>query len=90
MKTFPILFASTFVVIGLGIADTSSPEPHERVIERYPRGRAVTVAYGPQDPSDAVLERGAFGGAYVLLVFGLFMSGFASLMLYNILTSQWS
>lgn len=29
MKTFPILFASTFVVIGLGIADTSSPEPHE-------------------------------------------------------------
>ena len=48
------------------------------------------MAYGPQDPSDAVLERGAFGGAYVLLVFRLFMIGFAGLMLYNILTSQWS
>jgi hypothetical protein len=154
MKTFPIVFASTFVVIGLGICifgvvylrkaratlnwpttegkvvrsrvvswfdsdgdtiygaqveyrytvagtdylgqrvhmgmtNSSSSAPHEKIVGRYGRGETVIVAYHPQDPSDAVLEPGVPISVYVPLAVGLLMSGLAGGMLYSLLTSEW-
>ena len=41
-----------------------------KIAARYPVGATVTVRYNPVDPSEAVLERGASGGIW-LVCFGL-------------------
>jgi hypothetical protein len=44
----------------------------ERELRRYPNGRDVTIAYDPADPSQAVLEPGATGGAWRgIITFGV-------------------
>jgi hypothetical protein len=42
----------------------------QKVAARYPAGGTVMARYNPADPSEAVLERGASGGTWLIL-FGL-------------------
>lgn len=44
------------------------------IVERYPSGRIVTVAYDPDDPGTAVLEPGVTWSSYLILGIGLLFS----------------
>ena len=61
--------------VGDKLATTSRLYPKEataqRIADRYPLGTTVMARYNPDDPAEAVLERGASGGIWFLL-FGLF------------------
>ena len=63
---------------------TSSPDRHERIVARYPKGAAVRVAYDPEKPFDSVLEPGAPIGAYLPLILGVVMTALAGGMLYQL------
>jgi len=60
--------------VGEKTADTgklySREKEAQKIASRYPAGSAVMARYNPADPSEAVLERGASGGVW-LLFFGL-------------------
>lgn len=43
----------------------------ERIVERYPEGKDVTVYYMPEDPEESLLEPGLKGQAWFLPGFGL-------------------
>ena len=55
---------------------SSSSEYAQGILNRYPVGKKVSVHYSPGDPSEAVLETGIHGGAWICLgvgtAFGLF------------------
>lgn len=44
----------------------------QKIVDKYPRDRAVTVAYKPDDPSVCVLEPGSWGGSIVYFALGTF------------------
>lgn len=73
-----------------GTPQTSSPDPQEKIVARYPRGAAVMVTYDPENITDAVLEPGAAWGAYLPLILGIVMTLLAGSMLYSLLTSEWT
>lgn len=60
------------------ISGTGARHSAEGVLKRYPVGQEVPVFYNPDDPQQAVLERG-IGGNELLLV--LFMTPFNGVML---------
>lgn len=45
------------------------PGPSKRIVAKYPAGRAVTVFVNPENPQEAVLERGGDPTFFVLLAF---------------------
>jgi hypothetical protein len=56
----------------------SSSEPAKSLVQQYPRGAAVTIAYDPAKPEDAVLEPGVTAGAWGGLAFFLLLAGFSA------------
>ncbi len=53
----------------------------ERVVQRYPVGKNVSVHYSPHKPQEAVLETG-HGGRWTPLGVGTFFVGFGWMFLY--------
>lgn len=49
---------------------SSSTDYAQRILDRYPVGKKVSVYYDPANPSEAVLETGIHGGTWVLLAVG--------------------
>lgn len=68
---------------GLGGIETSNRRSAERVVDRYPQGSTVTIAYDPAKPDRAVLEPGVSKRSFVLVVFGymFFSMGFGFTLL---------
>ncbi len=52
------------------IIGSSDPNFAQKILNRYPIGRKVSVHYAPADPSDAVLETGIHGGTWIFLGVG--------------------
>jgi len=55
---------------------SSSSQYAQKILDRYPVGKRVSVHYSPADPAEAVLETGIHGGTWIFLgvgtAFGLF------------------
>lgn len=61
----------------------------ERVTAKYPKGRAVTVHYNPDEPNIAVLEPQNRDGAAVPLVFGAAFGIVGGLMMWLMVYGEW-
>lgn len=57
--------------VTFGSVSTSSTARARRVLNRYPKGKEVTVYYNPEDPEQSVLEPGIHGATWFLPAFGL-------------------
>ena len=69
-----------------GFGDPLTDEGMRAMVERYPEGKRVTVAYDPADPGRAVLEPGVQGIAYWALFIGAVFLSAACLMIYTFVT----
>jgi len=57
--------------VGYGDYGSSSPSHARGIVNRYPKGKAVTVHYMPGDPEECVLEPGLHGQGWLLPGIGL-------------------
>lgn len=57
--------------VSYGDSGSSDPSPARRIVNRYPKGKDVTVYYMPEDPEVCVLEPGVKTQAYFVPGFGL-------------------
>ena len=57
--------------IAYGEYGSSSPSDARRIVDRYPRGKSVTVYYMPDNPEECLLEPGLKSQLWFLLGFGL-------------------
>jgi hypothetical protein len=65
-----VLIGST--VVGMGPSETSSEARAQAILVRYPPGKALQVAYNPQDPTESVLEPGVHPVNFVRAGMGAF------------------
>lgn len=49
---------------------TSKRAQMREVVDQFPEGQQTTVYYDPEDPSEAVLQPGAFFTSYFMIIFG--------------------
>lgn len=65
--------------VGYGDYGSSNPSPARQMVNRYPKGKSVTVYYQEEDPEQSCLEPGIHGRTYFLPSFGavFFFAGLA-------------
>jgi Protein of unknown function (DUF3592) len=73
-------YKNTTVSFG-AVVSSSSPAAAERIVARYPAGKAVQVAYDPADPGRAVLEPGLRLSSFVAFFAGLLFAFVLSVVL---------
>jgi hypothetical protein len=56
--------------VAYGGFGTSGPSHAQKIVNRYPVGRAVTVRYMPSDPDESVLEPGTDFGTWMMPLIG--------------------
>lgn len=56
--------------VGYGDYGSSNPSPARQMVNRYPKGKSVTVYYQEEDPEQSCLEPGVHGRTYFLPSFG--------------------
>lgn len=71
--------------VSLGDYSSSDANHAQQIVNRYPVGESVTVYYNPENPSDAVLERGTTEFPYIIIIFGLMPIIVGTVVLYFML-----
>ena len=61
--------------VAYGSLGSSNPSRAQRIVKKYPRGKAVTVHYMPDDPAVCLLEPGVHGQAFSQPLYGLVIIG---------------
>jgi len=69
--------------VSFGQVGGSSPAPARKIVNRYPKGKNVTVYYNPEKPETAVLEPGMSAAVYFLSGFGGIFLFFGLLVLFG-------
>ena len=60
---------------------SSSSQYAQKILDRYPIGKKVSVHYSPTDPAEAVLETGIHGGTWICFGVGTAFALFGTLFL---------
>ncbi|MBI2441031.1 MAG: DUF3592 domain-containing protein [Lentisphaerae bacterium] len=66
--------------VAYGDYGSSNPSHARRIVNRYPKGKSVTVYYLPGNPEECLLEPGLKGQSWFLPGFGLLFFTVGSLM----------
>ncbi|AKJ64909.1 DUF3592 domain-containing protein [Kiritimatiella glycovorans] len=66
--------------VAYGDYSSSSPSRARRIVNRYPKGKSVTVHYMPGNPEECLLEPGVKGQSWFLPGFGILFFTAGSLM----------
>jgi uncharacterized protein DUF3592 len=72
--------------VAFGDYASENSEHAQGIVDRYPRGKDVTVYYQPEDPSEGLLEPGLLAQAWVLPGLGLGVLIFGGFL---VLMSHW-
>jgi len=64
-----------------GDYSTSNRSEMFEVVKKYPAGKAVTVYYSPDKPSESVLMPGAYTSSYILFAIGMVFLGIGGALL---------
>jgi len=65
--------------VAYGDYGSSSPSHARRIVNRYPKGKSVTVYYMPRNPEECLLEPGLKGQSWFLPGLGLVFFAFGTL-----------
>lgn len=56
--------------VAFGGFSSSDPSDAQEIVNKYPAGTIVTVAYDPSEPKESTLETGTTGGTYLMAIIG--------------------